>query len=70
MSCAHVRPTTNRSGTLLKTGETKHIKLKVSFVDLSQIVSDFKPFKPFDKDIFQLFYIVAPILSILKILEQ
>ena len=32
MSCECVRPTTNRSSTLLMTGEMKHIKLKVSFV--------------------------------------
>ena len=32
MSYEHVRPTTNRFGTLPMTGEMKHIKLKMSFV--------------------------------------
>ena len=32
MSCEHVRPTTNRSGTLIMAGEMKCIKLNVSFV--------------------------------------
>ena len=30
MSCEHVRPTIHRSGTLLMTGEMRHIKLKDS----------------------------------------
>ena len=32
MSYKCVRPTTNRPGTLLMTGEMKHIKLKAPFV--------------------------------------
>ena len=32
MSCEHVRPIANRSGTPLVTDEMKHIKMKASFV--------------------------------------
>ena len=55
MSCEHVRPTTNRSGTLLMSGEMKCIKFFgiLKFLsDLSQFLSKFKSFKPLDKEIF------------------
>ena len=70
LSCECVRPMTNRSDTPPKE-QMKCIALSflllfvhcVFLYDLSRFLSTFKSSIPLNKEIFQLFLIVAPILS-------